>query len=64
MKRLNPSIYETCAEKGVQLPDIPVYDRVFFGQCAEDLILVSFLRALAARKNIDLTTRGYLMMSF
>lgn len=59
-KRLNASIYETCADKALPFPTIPVYEREYFGQCAEDLIVVSFLRAFAKRTGADLTKERYL----
>ncbi len=61
MKRQrNSFIYEACKTLDVPFPDIEVLDQPYFGQCAEDLIVVSLLRALAARTGTDLTQMHYL----
>ena len=61
MKRQkNSFVYETCENLDVRFPDIEVLNQPHFGQCAEDLIVMSMLRALAARTGADLTQMRYL----
>ena len=46
-RQLNASIYETIAEGGMKTPDIPVYQQKSYGQCAEDIIVLGLVRAMA-----------------
>jgi hypothetical protein len=41
-------------------PDIPVNAVEHYGQCSEDIIVRSLLRAIAIRKNVDLREKLYL----
>lgn len=60
MSPINPFIYQACSDGAIRTPDIPVHARRHFGQCAEDLIIASLLRALVAREGTDLTEQRYL----
>lgn len=57
---INTFVYDACFEQDVKVPDIPAFARRYFGQCAEDLIVVALLRALATREGLDLTRERYL----
>lgn len=45
---------------GLAAPDIPVMSPVHFGQCAEDYLVLSMLRALSDREGIDLSQHKYI----
>jgi FkbM family methyltransferase len=56
----NPFVENQCAAEKVSLPNIPVYLVEQYGQCAEDVIVASLLKALAKRQQFDLASRRYL----
>lgn len=57
---INTFVYNECFSNDVQAPDIPVYARPYFGQCAEDLIVVAILKAISVRENVNLAEQRYL----
>lgn len=56
----NYNISTECSRLGLGEALIPVNHPVYYGQCAEDYIAVSVLRALASTEGVDLTTQRYL----
>lgn len=59
-KYSNKNVTDEITAKGLSSPSIDVLSPVFFGQCAEDYIVLSMLRALAASESIDLREHRYL----
>lgn len=59
-KYSNRNVKDEIAAKGLSSPRIDVLSPVFFGQCAEDYIVLSMLRALAASEALDLSEHRYL----
>ena len=57
---LNPFVYESIDAQSLGRPDIDVPLVRHFAQCAEDLIVTSLLRAIAAESSLDLSTERYL----
>jgi FkbM family methyltransferase len=57
---LNPFVYESIDAQSLGQPDIDVSLVRHFAQCAEDLIVASLLRALAAEHSLDLSIERYL----
>ena len=60
MLRINGFVYEECFKQDIKAPDIPVFSKEYVGQCAEDLVVISLLRAIALRSNINLEGQRYL----
>ncbi len=60
MEKRNSFIYQKCEELGLRPPDIEPQLNVHYGQCAEDLIVMSLLRAWSARTGTDLSQERYL----
>jgi FkbM family methyltransferase len=56
----NPFIYSECARLSVAAPDIEVPAREYFGQCGEDLIIVSLIQAVCVREGLDPSQERYL----
>jgi FkbM family methyltransferase len=52
--------YEAARSANIKQPDIPVMTPEFYGQCGEDLIVLSLLRARSERSGIELKSRRYL----
>jgi FkbM family methyltransferase len=46
-RRLNALIYDISAELGMKMPDIPVFQQPSYAQCAEDIIVLGLVRAMA-----------------
>lgn len=59
MKR-NENIYTECDRLRLSYPDIPARAITYYGQCGEDYLVLSLLRALQANEGIDLTKQRYL----
>lgn len=57
---LNPFIYEIIDRQSLPRPDIEVPLVRHFAQCAEDVIVVSILRAIAAERSLELGGERYL----
>jgi FkbM family methyltransferase len=53
MKIINPFILQLCISFGLKFPDICVNLEEQYGQCGEDIIVVSLIRAYCFKKNID-----------
>lgn len=60
MRRINTCVYETAAAAGVKSPDLAVFLAEQYGQCAEDLIVLSMLRAWQRRTGRDPAASRYL----
>ena len=58
--RINTFIYEECIKQNVPLPTLPVLLQSTFGQCGEDLIVASLLKALAKRTGKELENMTFL----
>lgn len=58
--RLNSFVYDACTRNGVKWPDIPVRPVELYGQCGEDLIVVSLLEGKALSEGVDLKQKHYL----
>jgi FkbM family methyltransferase len=58
--RLNAFVYNACLLHRVKYPDIPVRPVELYGQCGEDLIVLSLLEARALSEGIDLKRKSYL----
>jgi FkbM family methyltransferase len=58
--RRNNFVYNACLRAGVRLPTIPVRLIEYYGQCGEDLIVVSLVEAEAVRDGTDLGKAKYL----
>lgn len=56
----NIFVYDEIEKFGLKAPDIEVLSQRYYSQCAEDIIVVSILKALAARRRFDLSTERYL----
>ena len=59
-RALNGHVYNACAWAGIKWPDIRVRPVQFYGQCGEDLIILSLLEAKALRCGIELGRQRYL----
>lgn len=59
-RQKNGFVYEACERLGVRLPDIDALSQPYYGQCAEDLIVVALLRALSERTGVELSSMRYL----
>ena len=57
---LNGFVYNACLRNGVRRPDIPVRSVEFYGQCGEDLVVISLLTAKALSEGVDLSKQKYL----
>lgn len=57
--KLNSFVYEEIYTLKVRPPDIANWLSVHFGQCGEDLIVASLLRAYAARRNLTMADLKY-----
>jgi hypothetical protein len=57
---LNQNVYELIGSAGMKTPDIPVFAVRYFGQCAEDIIVLAIIRALCAREGLDAKRERYL----
>lgn len=57
---LNTFVYEEISRVGASAPDIQVEAQPYFGQCAEDLIVVSLIQGLCEREGIDPSGDRYL----
>jgi FkbM family methyltransferase len=58
--RLNSFVYNACLLHRVRWPDIPVRPVELYGQCGEDLIVLSLIEAEALKESADLRLRRYL----
>ena len=56
----NINVESECDRLTLSLPDIPVPNVPYFGQCAEDITILALLRALARNEGLDLTKQCYL----
>ena len=56
----NTWVYEACQEHDVPIPDMPVRDVEFYGQCGEDVVVRSILEAKAVVHGVDLREKRYL----
>lgn len=56
----NVFVAQKLADLKLSKPDIPIPLRQYYAQCAEDLILVALLRALAEQQNLTLGCERYL----
>ncbi|MCZ7857773.1 glycosyltransferase [Agrobacterium salinitolerans] len=56
----NSFVYNEIEKCGLRSPDIEVLAQRYYAQCAEDLIVVSILKALSARRHFDLSAERYL----
>jgi FkbM family methyltransferase len=56
----NPFVATASAQADVMPPDLPVHLSEQYGQCGEDLIVASLLRAFAMRKGLDLSKEKFL----
>jgi hypothetical protein len=56
----NSFVYNTCLRRHVRQPDIPVRPVELYGQCGEDLIVESLIRAKTLRDDLDPTKQQYL----
>lgn len=56
----NQFVYDACRALQITEPDIEVHARPHFAQCAEDLIVVSMVRALASIEGFDPQSQRYL----
>ena len=56
----NINVESECDRLTLSLPDIPVPNVPYFGQCAEDITILALLRALARNEGLDLTKQRYL----
>ncbi|MCZ7891831.1 glycosyltransferase [Agrobacterium salinitolerans] len=56
----NSFVYNEIEKFGLSPPDIDVLAQRYYAQCAEDLIVVSILKALSARRHFDLSAERYL----
>lgn len=45
---------------GISMPDIEIHAQKYFAQCAEDIIVMALLKALAQRDGVDLSRERYL----
>lgn len=59
-KHNNMYVAERCAQFGLSDPDLPVTLPHQYGQCGEDYLVLSLLRALATREGLELTQEKYL----
>ena len=59
-RRLNTCIYDTIAQLGMKAPDIPVYQQNSFAQCAEDVIVLGLVRAMASDATLAAAGERYL----
>jgi FkbM family methyltransferase len=57
---LNASIYKAIAELGMTTPDIPVYQQSSYAQCAEDIIVLGLVRAMAPDGSLVTSGERYL----
>lgn len=57
---LNTFVYDEIDRLGTSTPDIKVEAQPYFGQCAEDLIVVSLIRGLCEREGLDPAGERYL----
>ncbi len=57
---INQFVYDEIQALSLSLPDIDVAATPHFAQCAEDVIVLSILQALAQRESFDLSTQRYL----
>lgn len=57
---LNTFVYSKCLVEGLPFPMLPVVLTEQYGQCAEDIIIASILRAIAVKSNIDLSKECFL----
>jgi FkbM family methyltransferase len=58
--RLNSFVYNACIQHRIKWPDISVRPVELYGQCGEDLIVLSLLEAKALSDRIDLKHKRYL----
>ena len=58
--RLNAYVYDACLRSRIRRPDIAVRPVELYGQCGEDLIVLSLLEAKALSDGIDLRLERYL----
>ncbi|MBP2613430.1 hypothetical protein ACI2J5_25930 [Agrobacterium pusense] len=56
----NSFVYNEIDKFGLSPPDIEALAQRYYAQCAEDLIVVSILKALSARRHFDLSAERYL----
>lgn len=56
----NSFVYDACAKLSLPEPDIEATARPSYAQCAEDVIVIAVLRALAATEALDLGKERYL----
>ena len=57
---LNTSVYSRTLRHRVSWPDIAVRPVEYYGQCGEDVIVLSLLRAEAVKRGVDLNGQRYL----
>ena len=57
---LNSAVYSRTLRHRVAWPNIAVPPVEYYGQCGEDIIVLSLLRAEALRRGVDLSTQRYL----
>lgn len=57
---LNGFVYNACLRNGMRRPDIPVRPVELYGQCGEDLIVISLLTAKGLSEGVDLSKQKYL----
>lgn len=56
----NSFVYDEINMFGLSAPDIEVLAQRYYSQCAEDLIVISILKALSMRGSFDLSAERYL----
>jgi len=56
---LNDFIYNKCLETGAAFPDIPVQAVETYGQCGEDIIVLSMVRVVARKKKCSFANKMY-----
>lgn len=59
-KYQNQNLADELRHLGLSAPRIGVMNPIYFGQCAEDYIVLSALRSLASSESLDLTQHRYL----
>jgi hypothetical protein len=57
---LNAFVYGECTQSHIKWPDIPVRPVELYGQCGEDLIVLSLMKAKALSDAVDLRGKHYL----
>jgi FkbM family methyltransferase len=55
-RSLNSNVYSEIRKKGLSNPDIDIPLPEFYSQCGEDMIVQAYLKALAIRYELDLST--------